>query len=175
MGYRIRLGKVPKTAKAKYADKTEAELAELYGESDGECATFYAHSIEEHTQLFELGKYVDYLQNVEPFYDFKLNDTEFVIMSKKGLKNIIEEYHKSTHKYYKEMEADDFADYQRNKVNEWDKDGQFSISPYYLDEPEENCDGFLVKSWKIEYAIFNLVYIYRTFDWENDYLIYSGW
>jgi len=29
--------------------------------------------------------------------------------------------------------------------------------------------------FQYEYAIFNLVYIYRTFDWENDYLIYSGW
>lgn len=58
----------------------------------------------------------------------------------------------------------------RGKAEEWS--GKY-IRPYYLDE--DNTDGEIVSSWKIEYAIFNLVYIYRTFDWKNDYLIYSGW
>lgn len=174
MGYRVRLGKVPKSARAKYAGKTKEELTELYGEDDGEDNYFPAEHIEEHKQLYEIGKYVDYNQNTEPFYDFELEDTEFCIMSKEGLLNIIKEYHKLTYKYYSELTVEEFEEFKRSKMNEWEVDSKWGLKPYRLDE-RADCDGFITGSWKIEYSIFNLVYIYRTFDWDNDYLIYSGW
>ena len=65
---------------------------------------------------------------------------------------------------------DDVQVFINSKAREW---GNKFLNPYYLDE--ETTDGAIVKSWEYEYAIFNLVYIYRTFDWENDYLIYSAW
>ena len=33
----------------------------------------------------------------------------------------------------------------------------------------------LVTSWKYEYAVFELVRIYKTFDWKKNVMIYYGW
>lgn len=45
------------------------------------------------------------------------------------------------------------------------------LTPFNLDDGNER----ITKSWKIEYGIFDLVRIYKTFNWENDLLIYYGW
>lgn len=59
----------------------------------------------------------------------------------------------------------------RRKVSEWKPELGSKI--YMLDEVSN--DGQITNSWMYEYALFNLVYTYRTFDWENDLLIYAGW
>lgn len=40
-----------------------------------------------------------------------------------------------------------------------------------LDAPD---DGPLSKSWKYEYSIFELFYLYKTFNWEDDLLVWYG-
>lgn len=45
------------------------------------------------------------------------------------------------------------------------------VKPYVLEEDSKE----LTNDWSYEYAIFNLLHILHTFDWENDYMIYSGW
>lgn len=45
------------------------------------------------------------------------------------------------------------------------------LTPFDLDDGNKK----ITKSWKFEYGIFDLVRIYKTFDWENDLLIYYGW
>lgn len=47
---------------------------------------------------------------------------------------------------------------------EWDLDSIIDL---------KNNDT-LTHSWKYEYTIFNLVHIYKTFNWDNDMLIYYG-
>jgi ribosomal protein S10 len=60
------------------------------------------------------------------------------------------------------------------KADEWG--GYFGIESHlYIDEPIDKRDGMLTRSWTREYSVFNLLYIYNTFDWENDYLIYNAW
>ena len=44
------------------------------------------------------------------------------------------------------------------------------MKPYDLDD-DTDC---IVNSWKYEYVIFELVRIYKTFDWKNDVLLYVG-
>jgi hypothetical protein len=44
------------------------------------------------------------------------------------------------------------------------------MTPYDLESGDE-----VTTSWKYEYAIFELVRIYKTFDWENDIMIYYGY
>ena len=178
MGYRIRLGKIPKAAKEKYSGSYE-EVSELLDEVG--VSTAYPP---EHTQLYEIGKYIAFESGRTPFYNFDTTDDdyEFDILSKDGLKHIIMKYHQLILKNYQELqEAINTADedginkvlgFINSRIAEWEPN-KFGLSPYYLDE--KKTDGEIVSSWKIEYAIFNLVYIYRTFDWENDYLIYSGW
>ena len=174
MGYRIRLGKVAKSEKEKYSGMTYKEVEATMPE----CSALYRPPF--HTELYEIGKYVDYSDGVEDFYDFdiqELTESEFGIMSKDCLKKCIETYHKEISDYYikLEKEPERHPGYFNRKVRQWYPEKHLSITPYYLDEPSDKTDGEIVRSWLMEYAIFNLVYIYRTFDWENDYLIYSGW
>jgi hypothetical protein len=171
MGYRLRLGKIPKTEKQKYSGMTEDDVWALLEPQDDA-----PYRPPNHTELYELGKYVNYADHVSNFYDFELGDCEFWIMSKDGLLAIIQDYHKKIHDHYKDLleEKEDRENFLRSRVREWDApEKNFGIRPYYLDE--EHVDGEVVRSWQYEYAIFNLTYIYRHFDWENDYLIYSGW
>lgn len=44
------------------------------------------------------------------------------------------------------------------------------LTPYNLDEGDE-----ITTSWKYEYSIFELVRIYKTFDWKNNVMIYYGY
>jgi hypothetical protein len=175
MGYRIRLGKVNKQEAEKWRHKPLKELNDFYNEDRAD-SMYYP---EYHTELYEIGKYVSYENGREPYYTkfevYKEKESEFDILSKEGLGSIIEEYRKETEKYLKELlKSNDIEKYKEHierKLTEWQ--GKFGLRPYYLDE--QNTDGPIVASWYLEYAIFNLVHIYRFFDWENDYLIYSGW
>lgn len=172
MGYRLRLGKMPKSAHDKYKGKTYEEVEEILGDGNG---TYHPP---EYTELYQIGKYVDYSKGTKPFYDFDVEEAcehEFFIMSKEQLKGVIQDYHKSTYEYYCELEAspDEQEGHILRRKREWDPNILMGCVPYYLDE--EKTDGEIASSWLKEYAIFNIVYIYRNFDWENDYLIYSGW
>ena len=40
--------------------------------------------------------------------------------------------------------------------------------------PDNASEEAVTGSWDYEYSIFNLVYICKTFDWENDILLYTG-
>ncbi len=210
MGYRLRLGRFPKDIWETYVKDKDYTQVVKYLEtmscvdenwSDEHYKPLYIPP--KYEQLYEIGKYVDYKEGRTPFYSFELGEDEFEIMSKEGLKVIIEDYHNSVKEFYtkrfnslggKEAMDINLLKILRDKrkkyypldkhafhdilcdqyamLNEWDS--KWTI-PYYLDEPEKEKDGAIVRSWKMEYAIFNLVYIYQTFDWENDLLIYSGW
>ena len=176
MGYRSRLGRIPKTEREKYVGKTCKEV--FYLGSEGPVP----YRPPGYEQLYEIGKTALRPKDMSEFYSFDLYDAaeyEFFILSKSGMLEIIEAYHSWILEMYTELESGTDEDRKRfiaSKVRKWgDDSSKFGICPYYLDEPTENCDGFLVRSWNYEYAIFNLVHIYRTFDWENDYLIFSAW
>ena len=62
-------------------------------------------------------------------------------------------------------------DHVRSMAIEWGVTGFLDeMVPYSLDPNRE-----LVSSWKYEYAIFNLVLLYRTFDWKRNIMIYYGY
>ena len=58
----------------------------------------------------------------------------------------------------------------QDKIDSW-SGKYFGILPIDLDETRERitCD------WTYEYAIFELVRLYKIFDWENDDLVLVGW
>lgn len=58
----------------------------------------------------------------------------------------------------------------KNKIDNW-SGKYFGISPIDLDESKERITG----DWSYEYAIFELVRLYKIFDWENDDLVLVGW
>lgn len=44
------------------------------------------------------------------------------------------------------------------------------LTPYDLEEGDE-----VTTSWKYEYAIFELIKIYKTFDWKRNIMVYYGY
>ena len=53
----------------------------------------------------------------------------------------------------------------RNMRTEWTH-----MTPFHLDKGDE-----ITLSWKYEYAIFELVRIYKTFNWKKNIMVYYGY
>lgn len=125
-------------------------------------------------------------------HDFYIVDQEFV-------KAVIENYTEKIRKYYNDMLNELFdgpkvragfmidkgtkptdaemksvfaiIDHIRSMSTEWGVAFMFADTvPYNLDKEKD-----LVSSWKYEYSIFNLVNLYRTFDWKRNVMIYYGY
>ena len=43
--------------------------------------------------------------------------------------------------------------------------------PYNIEDDTER----IVNSWLYEYSAFELTRLYKTFDWDNNYLLFYGW
>ena len=156
MGYRYHLAKVPKTTYEEYKD---LELDEDFNYRD----------LPGYEVLHELGKYCEFNSNNRFFtnYSSLYEDEDFDIVDAKFLLSIIEEYRIKVQKHYESLETSthtDLTNYARNMAMEW------RINPFNLKLDEKE----IVSSWKFEYSVFELVRIYKDFDWENDILIYMG-
>jgi hypothetical protein len=173
MGYRNYIGRLPKSVHEEVKDLTEQELTDKYGgDEDEEDRYFWPYEHLSVEEIYECGKYCDERETLTRFFTHKMNsesDGEFMLGSKDLLNEIIIAYHKSTTKYYKELLENDDIDahikHARDMLFEWDK-----MEPYSLDIDSPK----IVSSWKYEYEIFELVRIMKTFDWENDVLVYYG-
>lgn len=186
MGYIYRLGKVPKIEKEKIDGLNETEVINLLNDRNLARPKI-------HTELYELGRWLNFDKKYfSPFYSFNLEEEEFWIVGKDFLSFLIENYRlgildeyskylKVLTKYYNKeiIESTDEADLAmcisnvNSKVAEWGL--KFGLCPYYLDESDDRKDGKLARSWKYEYAIFNLISIYQDFNFNDDYLILSAW
>lgn len=164
MGYRIKLGKVSREQADKYRGMSLEQLESEFGED------FATYRPPFYTELYEIGKYVNFPEFRVPFYSFELDDEEFDVMHRRGLERIIESEHQFLREYYVELleDSDQWQRHIREMAEEWNP--KYNLYPYSL-----NPSKPLVSSWKREYVIFTLVQIYREFDWDNDLLIYSGW
>jgi len=136
-------------------------------------------------------------KNKETQNDF-LGDHDFYVVQKDFVEELIKYYTELIKKYYTEllnpffdgteiksgfMKTKDtpptneemggiykIIDHVRSMGLEWGVSGWFEdLLPYNLD------GGDLVGSWKYEYAIFNLVNLYKTFDWKRNVMIYYGY
>jgi hypothetical protein len=133
---------------------------------------------EELVHLYEIGKSVSYVDDTfEAFHKnfdcYECYETEMYILTKEALISIIQQQEKDVAEYYKQLLKDKDPDaihsYLFGKSNVWNN--RFFSSIQY----EEGKDGEMTRSWYTDYAIFNLVHILKTFDFEHNYLIYSGW
>lgn len=182
MGFRLYLGKISKKIYENVQGMTYEEVVKKYIPKNSGF-----HNFKGLTEVYCLGKNLDtYPEDCKKFFPFDVDDTDFLIVSKDYLKALIEDYRKSVHENYKtlwqtsknvydgyEVSKEDLAQLcmeLRQKIGEWE--GVY-VKPYWLEE--EHTDGFVVRSWKYEYAIFNLVHILRSFNWERDQLILYGW
>lgn len=195
MGYRLRLGKIDKAQADLFRHLPREERGwddpqeSPQDPDDSDYTPYYPFG---HTQLYEIGKYYNLSPDLkDPFYTsfdvIREYESDFHIIGKEGLKAIIEDYRQMIIEGLEEdlnaevpehlqgeiTKEDLLKRVLQEELDRWNK--SFGLRMYYLDEKPEQSDGKITPCWNLKYAIFNLVHIYRTFDWENDYLIYSGW
>lgn len=205
MGYRHYLYAVPKKQVAEIqACKTNEDwcnFAENYGyKVDQDCCDDGSGCVFPYkigTKLYELGKYSKIgfkLESERPslFTSEELkerySDDGFALLTKDDFKAVIEAYRQKIIKWLQSLLNVDericFSEeltkeqYQfetlkqevKDKIDSW-SGKYFGISPIDLDESRERITG----DWSYEYAIFELVRVYKAFDWENDELVLVGW
>ncbi len=189
MSYRVRLGKIAKPEQDKYKGKSVTECLALVGGDEHQL-----HQLKAHTQLYEIGKHVSFDKDeLKSFYDFDIKaelDCEFHILTKEGLIKLIAEYKAEIALYYKGLskqlekavtESESKAVTlppaltSRLLMNIRGKSEEWNNEHYSIVQFKDDMDGEITTSWSMEYALWNIVHILKTFDWENDYLIYSGW
>ena len=205
MGYRHYLYAVPKKQVAEIqACKTNDDwcnFAERYGYrvslsvcNDG--SDWFA-PYDVGNDLYELGKYSEIgfkLESERPslFTSDELKkryeDYGFALLTKDDFKAVIETYRQKIINWFqslldpedhpiipsgpsKEERRCALIDNEiKNKIDNW-SGKYFGISPIDLDESKERITG----DWSYEYAIFELVRVYKAFDWENNELVLVGW
>jgi len=199
MGYRTYIGKIAKTEWEKITDLSKKELYKIHDENpeDGWVGPYDICK-----PLYEFGKYTEFDDGkyYTPFFrnnetqEYYNGDHDFHIVGKEYLELIIKHYSQKIKSYYSDM-LKSFSDdngrfdiksldtpenkkgvmecigHCRDLALEWGISGWFEDSlPYNLEN-----GGSVTTSWKYEYSIFELVRLYKTFDWENDLLIYYGY
>ena len=182
MGYRNYIGYIPKEKYELIKNFNYNEFFAYYNE-DTEDDGYVSHSSVA-TCLYELGKCFE-ISN-EYFKDFSLNndvqkyltdECDFYVVEKDFLKHIIEKYKEIVKNIYinllndceyediSQKKARDFYNHIRSYSSEW-----LILETFNLENGEE-----ITTSWKYEYAIFELVRIYKHLDWENNIMIYYGY
>lgn len=172
MGYRNYIGKVKKEKYDELSSLSNKQIVELY-DSYGDSLYFNVKEITELEEIHEFGKYCEFdiKKHTKRFFKDKMvfeDDEEFYIASPKFLECVIKDYHNNIINYYNKImdESDEQKNiYFKSKISEWS-----SLKPYNLDLNND----VIVDSWKYEYVIFELVRIYKSFDWDNYLLIYYG-
>lgn len=200
MGYRHYLYEIPKSQVAEIQScKTNEDwckLAENYGYEvdwnycDDGGGWFSPYKIG--TELYELGKYSEIafkLESERPslFTSDELkerySDYGFALLTKDDFKAVIEAYRQKVVDWFQSLLNPDKSQITTSKLSKEERwkyeiedkldkwSGKyFGISPFDLDENKEA----ITTSWCYEYAIFELVRLYKVFDWENNDLVLIG-
>jgi hypothetical protein len=135
---------------------------------------FLKHIIEHYTAKVKS----NYTDIISPFFH-KKGIKEFRDKPKEFLSSIQRQYDSGINETYKfdftkitdeeQTALFKLIDHIRGFGNEWGVDTFINMLPYDLDKGEE-----VTTSWKYEYSIFELVRIYKTFDWKKNVMIYYG-
>jgi len=216
MGYRLYIGEIPKKGMRKYRKMSEEELALAFREVDDESKPFFSVvNFPYLTELYELGKYVDFSsgKKYKNFFSFEQGDHEMIVVDKEFLAAIIEDYRSAVCEMFTKQN-DLLNKVLQNNKKMVDVTGALAFilneetaeTPEYTAEDSETLMGLrhrlgmgsfewgitsegrvqmydleglrghepMNTSWRTEYAIFNLIYIYKTFDFKKNYLIYYG-
>lgn len=193
MGYRQYLYEVDKNLVEEIRNcKTEEDYISVCRKFNVEVNDDYVPINHLGKEIYEFGKYYENSHELHKhgnslFSSEELNeeyeDYGAIILEKSGLICAIEWQRDRIIKIYEDL-------LREKSINEFDKRSQFDrmtehitshlkwwknpyggFTAYNLDEKCEN----IVESWLYEHSIFDLVRIYKSFDWENKCLIFAGW
>ncbi len=194
MGYRYRFHKVSNTDIRDIKKcETITELCDwgkhkgypICGDDDDE---YYLAPYDIGNEIYDFGKDADWaydmqMKNESIFGNEELKrfyeDYDPVICSKDDFLSAINIYAQKISEYYESLlreKADSNLTVEQrckihveNQLMEWKN--KFGFLPVNTDSSNKRINN----SWLFEYAIFELVRIYKTFDWENDTLVLLGW
>jgi len=183
MGYRNYIGSLPRKEYDKIKDFTKEELYKYKNvDKDDYLGVFDLKEKE----LYEFGKYCDFARDFfKPVFSNKELQEDYneeqdcYLVEKDFLKHVIEHYTKQTQDFYLELVKN--SNNNVNSISQQNLEKLFAhirsmssewnyLTPFKLDEGES-----ITTSWKYEYAIFELVRLYKHFDWENNVVIYYGY
>lgn len=203
MGYRHRFASVNKKIVDEKRDLSYDEFVDYLLKENkdaietGDNFTYFSTSkILNQKEIFDFGKDFECANGViclsKPlFSDEKLQEeTEMYLCDEKCFLFVIEEYRKKILEIFKSLDAASPSEIKlaiQSKIEKWEnlattvslndlpndviKKLNESHYPYNIDKTKEK----IVNSWLFEYEIFELVRIYKTFDWKNNYLLFYGW
>lgn len=192
MGYRHYFYELPKTeleeikkckTNEEFCDWAESRGYEV-GRYEGEkpyCAVYHIGK-----EIYEFGKYVDWAFKMQEKNDSIFDseelkeqyvDYEPVLCSQEDFLFAINEYKQNIINYYKSLLEEEEGvpiEYKckrhiKNQLGEWQNN--FGICPIDTNLERQTIN----RSWLYEYSIFELVRVYKTFDWENNSLVLLGW
>lgn len=172
-----------------------------YGEDGLFCPVYKIDIIDEH----EFGKYYsneeldshsqpvytsDELQEAYADYNFKFGGAQMLLDAIEDYRRMTEEYYtnlfnNTTGWAYKDAKMLSLSDEEKkenhynmllhaikDKMEDWGENTRrFGLFPYNLEKDSKD----IVSSWDREYAIFEFVRMYKSFDPDKHYCIYYGW
>lgn len=174
MGYRTYLGQVSKDEHDKMQKMSYPYLCEKYGDKGDDSVSVYQLVKELHGfgKYYEVdtSKYNHFFAKKEMQDHF--TDHDFWVVDKDFLLGIIGKERQAMAEWYEECKSKTHAELvsqAERHASEWR--GDFGVCPYNLDLSKPH----LVDSWLRDYTVFDLVRIYKSFDFENNLLVYYGW
>jgi len=154
------------------------ELQETYSENEFYVVNkeFLAYLIENYTNKIK----AYYKEMLSPFFtEDKTHETYVDYKPKEFLNSIKTEYGFPDNKYkfdFSKITDDEqtaffkIIEHIRSFASEWGINTPFDMLPYNLERKDE-----ITTSWKFEYEIFELVRIYKSFDWKRNVMFYYGY
>ena len=197
MSYRYRLASVSKDIPEKVRNFSRRDLISFIKEN-----SFSGYEVEEdylakyeilgQKEFYDLGSDFDYAKEIENiakplFSDENLQkETKILVCDENVFLLIIEKIRQKNVKYFQKLltaDEDTIRAHIKNKAEEWQtyseifevevKNDSLSncLIPYNLNKDKDT----LVNSWLWEYQIFELVRIYKSFDFSKNALLFYGW
>lgn len=152
--------------------KSYQEMCDLFW---GEESYFHINDLwDKVANVYSLWKYCEH--DIEQYksplfdkFDAGWDDWECVLLSKEGFAAVIQHYaDKVVGLYARLIDKWDIKEYRKHCVDYMEERTRYL--PYRLDTWEE-----VTTSWKYEYSVFEMVRLYKSFDHDNNILIYYWW
>lgn len=190
MGYRERLVRLPKDRTAEYQIIESYESLMAISNVDNEDEFCYSFtSLKDGKELLylstEMPEKEGLVFDLFPLFDINAySGHRYQIVTKEGLKFLIEKYENEIIEMFdntlaKEEECQGLCHSQlHQKRQHWRMNDFRILKPYTLKEEGKDLDdndGQITPLPFMEYQIFNLVFIYNTFDWSEYNLVVAGW
>lgn len=196
MGYRTYIGYLSRKEYNEIKSFTHKQLCDYKKVKQGEHIGHYDIV----SELYEFGKETEFDNKkfYKPFWtDAKRQkrvDGDFWVVEKDFLKHIIEHYKGKILSYYDKLldcpatdrthekygvlriKEDELKNVSSEKLEEWfnhirDMRAEWTNNFAFDMTDKEH----ITHSWKYEYSIFELVRIYKTFNWEKNVMVYYGY